>query len=345
MVMTKLIRAGEHSETTFSLEDEHIHVSSDVMDVSISLGFLLDDEQRFNIFNSLAHSHFATQEWFSSTLSLGNSDEVSPHFTSEDYEFAEYVKTMGLPLDYAIRIAFNTSFATESGFAEKRIAALEHFRERNFDVKVENSGTFQGFTTLDAYIPVAVKTNCRVADELAETALFEPAVLIQGIRDLWGLIKIGTFDESVEKLGLAALSSVVSESFPDDPQKLKGIIEVLSLNPDWGAAGRLLPGLERNGLVRFFSEKLGGRYVNDNSNDLRKCRNLVALMISIFGESLMKEVAEFIENARYLRVNAHWLLVYVTVLDHVHQGGSLTDPIDWILATNPDIDQDDVIIR
>lgn len=348
-----LILHGGVGETSFFMDEqeESIEISGPGLELSIGLGFLLDSDSKVNIFNALASTTFISQEYFITSMRLTGFTE-SRHFSTDDYDFAQKVVELGIPLDYAIRTAYLTSLLEHDKFDAPRMKIIENLKNNKIDIKLENSGTYKGLTTLEIYVLLTLASDAVVADQVLISSLSEPSRMIKSSRALSELISTGALSNVSTPKKLTALLAILSEQFPDRSyssfqNNVSAFFEILASFTEWQRASQLRE--EGTELTRNLIEKLatwiGG--ATRTSNVLipsEELKSLVSLIEAGYSPEVIEGADEMMkENEKFISISDSRFLVYVTLLDYLKSGGSADDPINWVLATQPLLDMDLVL--
>lgn len=325
------------------------------MDMSIALGFLMNEEEKLEVLNALAHKDFFSQEWLLAHLRIVTEVD-SPHFGSSDLDFARKIAKMGLPLENAVRISYLTSLESAPEFDAKREWILKKFIESKHDIKLENSGESKGLTTLELYIIVALVSDTFVADRILAFSLSEPGRMRNSINSLSEIISSPIFSEITDEGKLNALLAVISPSFPKRSNgafadTLSGILELLKNFNNWNLAGKLRREQTKitKDILDYVGVWLGGvnrsNWSNEEGSYDPELLNLVSVIEAVYSPEVITNSRKvFSANQKYfvgpsgsysIYYTLPSFLIFVTILNYLQSGGSTEDPIDWVLATQP----------
>ncbi len=361
MEFSKIVRsAATGGDFKFFLEEDgnQLEVSSidhpdRVAPFNIEFDWLMENKHKLEFAEAFAVETFITQYKLREETKLPVLDFYPKFFfTSDDYEFAELLQSLGLPLAIAIRISYLTSYSLVDAKVPERTYIVKHFFEQKHAVRLQNVGWSAGMTTLEPYILIALNSNTELADKIARTKGHFPDKMLRALADLSGLMRYGLIKSSITDEQINALSSIVTDSFPTnmrrDPHNVRAgaIIELVESISDWPAASIALtnPSEKLSEVKSYLESHLTNEYGSPVHNSIEI---IGSLLISTYGEkSLVSSIALLRAHEILLvRDSPYFLSALMAVSDHIAGGGELDSPLDWILALDPSIDQDDLFAR
>jgi len=347
----------------FSLNDEQITVvSADVgVDEFIELELFLTAEQQVEVLEGLATEHFTSTERFAKLL--GGPKDPASRFSIESYDFAQYLKGVGLPAPVAFQSAYLTDLTGDVTTIERQ-SVFERFRAERHALKLTSSNGMAGLTNFLPYFRLAQLAGVETATRASRMVNDDPEKLFP-ILQATSTYSGGEIQD-LSEVQLTVLVALLRGHTPyyssgirggDDPeaQKLldRYITELIKSKMDWKLVSRLSNPTEgdqatHQTLVEFVREHIGPpRWVANDADVAYAVRLLAAVLRARYGDETLAEAKRvlFKESRRInLAERTSVFIALLAVADYLMDGGHSDEPLSWMLALEPALDQNKLFL-
>jgi len=360
---SRAIRTSSGGELTITLDEEDTHISiagtpgtlseEKTQPFTIEFDWLMENKHKREFFEAFAVDTMFTQYMLRVESRLPDLQNSPVHFfTSEDYDFAQVLKSKGLPSDIALRISYLTSYSMEEPLIEERTAIVEHFFKQGHTVRLQNTGWSAGMTTLEPYILIALNSNCALADQLARQAAHFPDKLFATLAAFSGLLRSKFISASITDEQLNALTSMITPTFPSNRNVdssnfvIAALVQLVESVSNWNQASSDFNNPQE--AQKRVAEHLRNKFFDNYSSPPEKSiKTMASLIVSVYGEEAALGSVNLLDAHRLLvrADNPHYLSGLIAVADHLASGGARDAPLDWIIALDPSIEQKEFFSR
>lgn len=332
----------------FSLDENDDLAISNMPYGTIPFSIFMTSQERQTVVTGLATSNFITKEVFFTSLrnENHNTEDDAPvieGFSSESYDFMEYLQGLGLPLPIAAQTAYLTDlYSTTTSRARRE--SFEKFRSNLHAVKQIQTGDYLGLITFAPYFLISSLSGDALASKASRRVDDDPQKLMAILKNVLKF-QGGIISENVSSMQFNILmdfmadDAIVHSVVKDDGRISKFIIDILLSDFDWSAAAAyaassVTPGegsLDRE-LLAFIRTTITNKVsVNDS------LKGLIGILKAKFSPEHLKGALKVLElNSKVLSYgNAEHFIAFVTIADYLSTGGHIEDPIDWMVSMEP----------
>lgn len=276
--------------------------------------------------------------------------ETNGKFTLDEAIFADKLVAYGVPLHIAVRTAFYSV-----PYASAREAALSHYMTRGVGVRLLNSGTLQGFTTIDLYLYAFHYYGVIISDSLSGNSLGEPQAMASQL-EVFG--KIAADGIALEQCTIQQLSLLTAVAFTEregDSSVAKknaimnrALARFIAGGVKSDLAAKLLrsSGELKDKLVEEISSIFlaGDQNFQLESEARVKANALASVCLASCDEELMGSILKLYKANRPLfnPGSPYLLSVFLAFATHFKEGGDSETPVHFILALDPEINDSEV---
>lgn len=331
--------------TTFSMKEDSIRVKSPNQDIEIELDMLMTSSEREEILSALASGYFISQRSLMKMLKRED-DHVSEFFTSESYDFMQYLNGVGLPAPISAQTAFLTDNSGKVTLKE-RVEFFENFRSSLHSLKQVQKGLLSGLTTLIPYYMISQLYGSQLASRASKRVYDDPERLFELAR---GILKYrgGVINNDLTDMQFNVLIDMATEGFPPSnsawgPKLSKYLVELVLSDFNWALAekhsleSKVTPAKAK--LAAFVKLTVLGSNFSGANNSIA---NVSSILSAKFSDQALAGAFEVLElNELQLKpANAEHFIAFVTIADYITSGGGVDDSIDWMIAMEPAIEVD-----
>lgn len=343
--------------TAFTLDDdENIHIRSDAAELTVTLDMFMTTTEREKILTNMASSSFMSIAAFWGLFDATQDNSISERFTYESFYFMKYLMEMGLPGEIAAQTAFLTDF-NGSVTNKDRQENFERFRSDLHALKLAQSGKFLGLTTFIPFSLIAQHSGLTLASRASRRVDDDPELLF-ALAD--GILKFpgGEIDAEVSDVEFNILMDFMADSVPNpraaDAEKFaKFLVELVLSGVSWNQVAKYL-----NKDKNFFDDSMNVKIVEFIRSTITtgyfpresapaSVRNITAIVRSRFGDENLGKAFEVLELNREILSygNGEHFIAWVTIADYMKSGGAVDEPITWMIAMEPMLNEKNFIRR
>jgi len=342
----------------FSLNEEQITVLSSEtgVDELIELELFLTLEQQVEVLDGLATEHFTTTKRFAKLL--GGPNDPASRFSIESYDFSQYLKGIGLPAPIAFQSAYLTDL-TGKVTALERQTVFDQFRASRHALKLTTSNGLSGLTNFLPYFRLAQLAGAETATRASRMVNDDPEKLFP-ILQATSTYSGGEIQD-LSEVQLTVLVALLRGRTPyyssgihagDDPEAQtlldRYITELIKSKMDWKLVSRLSNPSDEDRvthgtLMRFIQDHIGPPSWVANEVDVRYATSLLAAVLRArYGDALLADAKQvlFKESKRINTAERNSVFIaLLAVADYLKDGGHSDEPLSWMLALEPALDQ------
>lgn len=332
--------------TTFSLVDDEAVIEQEEMKLNLKFSMFMTTEERELTLDALADPNFSSKADFLKTMN--HEESVQELFTSESYDFMNYLSTLGLSPEISAKTAFLTDLSGTVSF-ETRKEIFEAFRNSLHSIKLAQTGDFAGITTFTPYYLIAQWGGVKLATRASRKAGDDPEQLfslLEGIREFRG----GKIDDDISDVQFNVLMDFIADGFPnphvEDSSKLaKFLVELVLSDVDWSVAASHITNNDLKDTDKELLDFIKATIVYE-AWGVPKVRlssqNLIAILKAKYTTQALTNAFEVLKLNKdsITSRNSEHFIAFVAIADYLSTGGDTTDPLDWMVSMEPHLAMD-----